>query len=108
MTTTEKAPTAESIHHALLERDEGAIVLDGFAEAFLGFAKRVAEPTVTVYSYEKMILAAMKNDGMTFDESLEFVDSIMDGLSGPQSPLIVVNPFAEGFIQQGLYGAVPT
>lgn len=98
MTTNNNAvPTAESIHEALMERGEGAIVFEGFEQAFLGFAKRVGEEVVAVYSYEKMIIACIENDGMTFEEGLEFVESIMDGWSGAQTPTIVVNPFHVGY-----------
>lgn len=96
MTSSNVMPTAKLINDALIERGEGAIVLDGFEQAFLGFAKRVGEEVVAVYSYEKMIIACMENDGMTFDEGLEFVESIMDGWSGAQTPIVVVNPFHVG------------
>lgn len=95
--TSKIVPSAELINEALIERGQGAIVLDGFETAFLGFAQRVGEPVVAVYSYEEMIVACIKNDGMSFDEGLEFVESVMDGWSGAQTPIIVVNPFHKDY-----------
>lgn len=97
MTTNKIVPTAQLINDALLERGQGTMVLDGFEQAFLGFAQRVSEEVVAVYSYEKMIAACIENDGMSFDEGLEFVESIMDGWSGERTPMIVVNPFHVGY-----------
>ncbi len=97
MTTNNIVPTASLINEALVERGQGTMVLDGFERAFLGFVQRVGEEVLAVYSYEKMIVTCMETDGMSFDEGLEFVESVMDGWSGERTPIVVVNPFHVGY-----------
>ena len=95
--TTDKAPTRKQIARVLKEMGENTIVYDGFEAAFLGFGKRINEPTLAVYSLDDMVKVCMHRDGMTFDEALEFVEyNCVGAWIDERTPLIVVNPFTNG------------
>lgn len=69
---------------------EGAIVYDGFEDAFIGFAERCASPGVAVYSYERMIQVLMGRDDMTYEEAVEFIDfNVLGGWVGEKTPYVL-------------------
>lgn len=69
---------------------ETAVLADGFDSAFLGFSHRMNEPITAVYSL-KIILDTLVEDGMSYDEALEYADfNILGAWIGPQTPIYVV------------------
>ena len=69
---------------------DGAIVYDGFEDAFIGYAERCSSPGVAVYSYERMIQVLMGRDGMTYEEAAEFIDfNVVGGWVGEKTPYVM-------------------
>lgn len=90
-TETQKEPTRSQIDEALKEMDESALLMDGFDEAFIGFSRRINEPMLAVYSYDKLIKVCMERDGMEYEEAVEYVDfNVIGAWVGEQTPIIVM------------------
>jgi hypothetical protein len=70
--------------------DESTLLMDGFEDAFLGFSRRINEPVLAVYSYDKMVEVLMTRDGMDYDEATEYIDyNCVGAWVGEQTPIIV-------------------
>ena len=90
-TETQKELTRSQIDEALKEMDESALLMDGFDEAFIGFSRRINEPMLAVYSYDKLIKVCMERDGMEYEEAVEYVDfNVIGAWVGEQTPIIVM------------------
>jgi len=77
---------------------DGAIVYDGFEDAFIGFAERCSSPGVAIYSYERMIHILMKRDDMSYGEAVEYIDfNVIGGWVGERTPYVMT-----GFHNVGL------
>lgn len=80
----------ESISEFLEHRTDGAIVYNGFEDAFVGCVQRCSSPGVAVYSYEKMIDVLVRRDGLSYDEAAEFIDfNVLGGWVGDQTPYVL-------------------
>lgn len=84
-------PTREQINEQLLEMDESTLLMDGFEDAFIGFSRRINDPLLAVYSWEKMVEVLMTRDGMDYDEATEYIDfNCLGAYVGEQTPIIVM------------------
>ena len=84
-------PLRKKINEALMERDESALLMDGFDEALIGFSQRINEPLLAVYSWEKMMDVCMSRDGMTDEEADEYISfNCIGAWIGEQTPIIVM------------------
>lgn len=84
-------PTREEIHEALLEMDESALLMDGFDEAFIGFSRRLTEPLLAVYSWEKMVDLLIERDGMEYEDAVEYIDyNVLGAWVGERTPIVVM------------------
>lgn len=87
----EEMPTREEIHEALMEMDESALLMDGFDEAFIGFSRRINEPILAVYSWEKMVDLLIQRDEMEYEEAVEYIDyNVIGAWVGEQTPIVVM------------------
>jgi hypothetical protein len=83
--------TREEIDGALKEMDESALLMDGFDEAFIGFSRRMNEPLLAVYSWEKMMTVLQERDGMEYEEALEYIEfNVLGAWVGEQTPIVVM------------------
>ena len=81
----------ERIEQYLEERDETTLLMDNLDEAFIGFSRRINEPLLAVYSWEKIIETLVIRDGMSYDEAIEYADfNILGAWVGEQTPIIVM------------------
>lgn len=81
----------ERIEQYLKERDENTLLMDNLDEAFIGFSRRINEPLLAVYSWEKIIETLVVRDGMSYDEAIEYADfNILGAWVGEQTPIIVM------------------
>lgn len=72
-----------------LAEDFELIFLEGFDSAILGISQRLNEPTVVVYSRERILRAMMKN-GSDYEEAVEsYYFNIERSNAGPRAPIIV-------------------
>ena len=84
-------PTREQINEQLLEMDESTLLMDGFDEAFIGFSRRINEPVLAVYSYDKMVDVLVQRDGLDYDEAVEYIDyNCVGAWVGERTPIIVM------------------
>jgi|GEM_PF-905144 len=71
--------------------DESLMLADDLDEAFIGVGKRCNQPTIAVYSHERIMDILVERDGMDYDEAAEFIDyNIIGGWHGPQTPLVLI------------------
>ena len=83
-------PTREELDEWFKEYDESILLMDGFDEAFIGYARPMNTPVLAVYSYKKMVDVLMFRDGMTCDEALEYIDfNCIGAYVGEQTPIIM-------------------
>jgi hypothetical protein len=88
--TREFRPTREEIEEALAGCEEPILLMDNLDEAFIGLSRRINEPTLAVYSWDRIIDCLMSNDGMTYDEAVEFAEfNIAGAWVGERTPIIV-------------------
>jgi len=91
LTTGETVPTRQQISEYLEEIDESTLLMDGFEDAFIGFSRRINDPLLAVYSWEKMVEVLMRRDGMTYDDATEYIDfNCIGAWVGEQTPIIVM------------------
>lgn len=84
-------PTRDEINEYLESIGENTLLMDGFDEAFIGFSRRINEPILACYSYDKMIDVLIKRDGMEYEEAMEYVDyNCVGAWVGEQTPIIVM------------------
>lgn len=87
----ESVPTREQINDQLLEMEESTLLMDGFDEAFIGFSRRINDPLLAVYSWEKMVNILIERDGMSYDDATEYIDyNCIGAYVGEQTPIIVM------------------
>lgn len=87
-----KVATRQEIDEAAQLLGEGILLFDGLDEAFIGFAQRINNPTLAVYSLDKIIDLLVSRDGMSYDEAVEFAEfNICGTYIGEQTPIIVMN-----------------
>ena len=83
--------TREKIDQHLQNIGEEALLMDGFDEACIGFSKRVNEPMLAVYSWQKMVETLENRDEMDYDEAVEYIDyNCLSAWIGEQTPIIVM------------------
>lgn len=86
-----KELTREQIEELLSENEDPILLMDGFDPAFIGLSKRINEPTLAVYSWEKMVDVLVNRDGMELDEAIEFIDyNCLGAWVGELTPIIVM------------------
>lgn len=84
-------PTRDEIHDALMDMDESALLMDGFDEAFIGFSRRINEPLLAVYSWEKMVDLLIERDGMEYEDAVEYIDfNVLGAWVGERTPIVVM------------------
>jgi hypothetical protein len=84
--------TREEIEQHLENIGEEALLMDGFDEACIGFSKRVNEPMLAVYSWQKMVQTLKNRDEMDYDEAVEYIDyNILGAWVGERTPIIVMS-----------------
>ena len=82
----------EQINQHLENRGETALLMDGLDEACIGFSKRINEPMLAVYSWQKIIETLIKRDKMDYDEAVEYIDyNILGAWVGEKTPIIVMS-----------------
>lgn len=65
------------------------LLMDGFENAFLGYAIRMSGD-VAIYDHERMIKVLMLRDRMSAEEAIEFIEYNCQGAwCGEQTPLIL-------------------
>jgi hypothetical protein len=83
--------TRAEINEYLESIGESALLADGFDEALIGFSQRINEPILAVYDYEKMVQILMDNDGLSYDDAVEYLDyNVVGAWMGEQTPIIVM------------------
>lgn len=82
--------TRAQINEYLIEMDEATLLADGFEDALIGFAQRINEPLLAVYSYNKMVDVLIERDEMTYEEATEYIDfNVVGAWVGEHTPMIV-------------------
>jgi len=72
------------------EENPEALLFDGFEDAFVGIARRCAQPALAVYDREKCLEILCKRDGMTYEEAEECFGFNTEGAwLGPHTPLVL-------------------
>lgn len=67
-----------------------SLTIDGFEEAFVGWAQRVGKPPVAIYDYEQMVDCLMSRDGMTREDAQEFIEFNVEGAwLGEGTPMLL-------------------
>jgi hypothetical protein len=83
--------TKVQIDEAVSTMGESVLLMDGFEPAFIGFSKRLSQPLLAVYSWEKMVEVLMTRDGMEMDDAIEFIDyNCLGAWVGELTPIIVM------------------
>ena len=84
----------EQINEYLENIGDSALLIDGADDALIGFTNHGNSPLLAVYEYDKLVDVFM-NDGMTYEDAVEWVDfNIVGAWLGDQTPIIVM-PFLE-------------
>lgn len=66
------------------------LLLDDLDEAFIGIATRCGQPTLAVYSWERIMKIFVERDGMSYEEAAEFIDyNITGAWVGEKTPIIL-------------------
>jgi hypothetical protein len=80
----------KELNNYLSYSDEEIMVMDGFAEAFIGTSQRCGQPRIAVYSMTKMIEVLMDRDGMDVLEATEYIYyNCIGAWMGELTPVIV-------------------
>lgn len=86
----------EQLEKYYIEDEEASIVLfesPSYDDAFIGLTL----DNRAVYDYDKMIECLMKEDDMSYEEAIEFIDyNSLRSLSyiGEKAPVVIQNPLA--------------
>jgi len=68
---------------------EGSVTYDGFDSAIYGIAVRPCNRTVVAYDFDLMVKQC-EEDGMTWEEAIEYIDfNIIGAYMGEGTPIIV-------------------
>lgn len=82
--------TRDQINEIMDEMGESLVLMDGMDEALIGISQRPNEPMLAVYSYDSIIDVLMANDGMFYDDAVEYAEfNICCAWIGPETPIIV-------------------
>lgn len=88
-----KPLTRDDIEALLEDMGESTLLMDGFDGAFIGFSRRLNEPYLAVYDYDKMLAICVERDGMNEEDAMEYVDfNCVGAWVGELTPIIVVFP----------------
>lgn len=80
---------SEELREWITERNEDAILFDGYEKAIIGVAERCSQPPLVVYDGERCIEILMKRDGMDYDDAVEFFNfNTLGCWVGEHTPLI--------------------
>jgi hypothetical protein len=81
----------ETINAVAEAMDDSLLLTDGFDEAFIGIAKRCGQPTLAVYSWEKMLDVLVDRDGMEHDDAAEYIDyNVIGSWVGERTPIVLI------------------
>lgn len=79
----------EKLEEFLAELDDGIVIADGLAHAFIGLTNS-PEGVVAVYSTERIISNLMENDAMDFETAEEYMQvNIIGAKAGQRTPVFV-------------------
>lgn len=79
----------QKLEEFLAELDDGIVIADGLAHAFIGLTKTPAG-VVAVYSTERIISNLMENDAMDFETAEEYMQfNIIGANVGQRTPVFV-------------------
>ena len=88
------SPGREEIDEQLKAMEENALLMDGFDGAIIGFSRRINEPLLVVYSWQKMMDTLITRDGMEYEEAEEYIEyNCIGAWVGERTP-IIVGPFS--------------
>jgi hypothetical protein len=83
--------TREEIDQHLKNIGEEALLMDGFDEALIGFSKRINEPLLAVYKWQRMVQILKNRDKMSYEEAVEYIEyNCIGAWIGEQTPIIVM------------------
>jgi len=83
--------TREEIDQHLQNIGEEALLMDGFDEALIGFSKRINEPLLAVYKWQRMVQILKNRDKMSYEEAVEYIEyNCLGAWIGEQTPIIVM------------------
>jgi hypothetical protein len=83
--------TREKIDQHLKNIGEEALLMDGFDEALIGFSKRINEPMLAVYKWQRMVQILKNRDKMSYEEAVEYIEyNCLGAWIGEQTPIIVM------------------
>jgi hypothetical protein len=83
--------TREEIDQHLQNIGEEALLMDGFDEALIGFSKRINEPLLAVYKWQRMVQILKNRDKMSYEDAVEYIEyNCIGAWIGPQTPIIVM------------------
>jgi hypothetical protein len=83
--------TREEIDQHLKNIGEEALLMDGFDEALIGFSKRINEPMLAVYKWQRMVQILKNRDKMSYEEAVEYIEyNCIGAWIGEQTPIIVM------------------
>ena len=76
------------------EEISGALLMDGFRKALIGFGSQAGQEALAIYSYDKMLEVCVSDMGLTEQESHEHLSyNVLCAYAGPRTPVILtVNP----------------
>lgn len=85
-----------AIKDILAERNESALLADGFEKALVGVTTGFVnghQNALAVYDRDKCIKILMKRDGMSYDDAQEFLEFNTEGAwMGPNTPVFAEFP----------------
>lgn len=71
--------------------DSEILLITGFDNAIIGLSQRVNEPTLAVYSWEKIIEILMAENDMDIEDAMEYTEfNIIGAWMGERTPIIVM------------------
>jgi hypothetical protein len=75
----------------LSEVNEEMILFDGYDDALMGYIHRKGIPPVALYNFDKCVEILMERDGMSYEESVEWMDfNVLDAYVGKNTPAFAV------------------
>jgi len=67
--------------------ESGALLAEGFEEAFVGLFRRFGQNPIALYDYDKCILILMEKDSMSYEEATEhFEVNVIGTWAGEGTP----------------------
>jgi len=92
----------ESSDHddGVIEELRGALLMDGFRKALIGFGSQAGQEALAIYSYDKMLDVCINDMGLTEQESYEHLSyNVLCAYVGPRTPIVltVSSEEVEGF-----------